>query len=235
MITVIVPAYNEEKLIRRCLESLIAQRPIPDEILVVDNVSKDRTAEIIQQVIAENPSVNIKMIHESKKGCHHAREAGWRAASGDVIVHVDADEIFPADWMQKIHKTLAKDPTVGAIGGTIRFENAPPIIWVMQALYNLLYPRMVQWNRGFPYICGGMTICRREVFEKMNGYLDKPDDQLDDFYLASQAHKLGYKTRYVPSIYAIHSLRRYEAGGMSAFLKWGVAALDVNQYEEDVR
>jgi glycosyltransferase involved in cell wall biosynthesis len=52
MITVIVPAYNEEKLIGACLESLAAQTPLPDEILIVNNASTDRTPEIAEQFIA---------------------------------------------------------------------------------------------------------------------------------------------------------------------------------------
>jgi hypothetical protein len=78
-----------------------------------------------------------------------------------------------------------------------------------------------------------MTICRREVLEKMNGYANKPADQLEDYYLSEQAHRLGFKTRYFQGIYAKHSLRRYHAGGLAAFLKWGVAGLDAAQYEPD--
>lgn len=134
MITVIVPTYNEEKLVRSCLESLIAQNPQPDEILVVDNNSEDNTIEIIQSVMTENSDVNINLIHEQKQGCIHARETAWRVAQGDVIVHVDADETFPVEWMAKIHHILAEKPEFGAFGGVIRFENAPFIIWLTQVL-----------------------------------------------------------------------------------------------------
>lgn len=235
MITVIVPAFNEEKLIRACLDSLAAQSSLPDEILVVDNASTDRTAAIVETFIAEHPALNVRLIHEEKKGCHHARETGWRAAQGDVIVHVDADETFPPDWMAKIRAALQKHPDTAAMGGTIRFQNAPFVVWLTQVLYNLLYPRIVQWTKGFPYLCGGMTICKREVFEAIDGYRNKPDDQLDDYYLSSQAHARGYKLRYEPQIYAYHSLRRYEAGGLKAWLQWGVAAMDTDLYQEDVR
>lgn len=236
MITVIVPAYNEEKLLGNCLESLAKQQPAPDEILIVDNASTDRTPEIIKQFIAKYPALKIKSIYETKKGCTAARDAGWRVATGDVIVHVDADETFPDGWMAKVHAALAANPSLGVIGGTIRFENAPLSIRMLQFLYNLLYPRLVRLSKGFPYICGGMTICRREILEKMNGYIDCPTSQLDDYYLSFHAHKLGYKLRYMPAIYALHSLRRYEAGGLSGFLQWGAAGLDTEHYYiDDIR
>src|SRR5437016_837944 len=99
MITVIVPAFNEEKLLVSCLDSLASQQPRPDEIVIVDNASTDRTPDIIKTFMAQHPELNIKSIYETKKGCPAAREAGWRVASGDIIVHVDADETFPSDWM----------------------------------------------------------------------------------------------------------------------------------------
>ena len=235
MITVLVPAFNEEKLIRDCLESLIAQQPQPDEILVVDNNSTDATADIVRKVIAENPNANINLITETKQGCVFARETGWRAAQGDVIVHVDSDETFPPGWIAKIHEILRQKPDIGAFGGVIRFPNAPFLIWLSQVIYNRFYPYALQWQRGFPYLCGGMTVIKREVLEKIDGYKNKPDNQLDDYYLASKTHELGYETYYTPNLWVWHSLRRYEQGGLKAFFQWGVAALDADLYEDAAR
>lgn len=234
-ITVLIPAFNEEKLIRRCLESILAQEPQPDEILVVDNASTDSTADIIRAVMAENPTRNVQMIYEAKKGCPAAREAGWRAAQGDIIIHVDADEIFPAGWLKQIHDVLHQQPELDAFGGTVIFENAPPSIKIFEVLYNLFYARVVQWTKGFPYLCGGMTITKRSVLEAIGGFAARPDNELEDYYFSRVAHEKGFKLRYIPSIYGIHSLRRYEEGGMKGFLQWGVSGLDANQYDPDVR
>jgi|GEM_PF-3461849 len=234
-ITVIVPAYNEEKLIVRCLESLAAQIPAPDEILVVNNASKDRTEALVQQFIAAHPDAKARMIDESKQGCSHARETGWREAIGDIIIHVDADEIMPPGWLARIRATLMLSPEIDAIGGTVRFENAPFSIRIIQMLFNLLYPRLVQVSKGFPYLCGGMTITKREVLEEMNGYVEKSDDELDDYYFSRRASQLGFTLRYIPAIYGIHSLRRYDSGGLRGFLQWGVAGLDAQQYDPNVR
>ncbi|MEP7288990.1 MAG: glycosyltransferase family 2 protein [Chloroflexota bacterium] len=235
MISIVIPAYNEEKTILPCLYSLAQQQALPDEIIVVNNASRDRTAELVQQFIANHPQLSIKLLHEAKKGVHHAREAGWRTASGDIIVQLDADEVLAPNWLAKIKQILAANPQLDVIGGAYRFENPPLIIWLTQVLYNVIYPRVMQTSSGFPYLVGGMTIAKRAVFEKMNGYLGKPDDQLEDYYFSEQSFKLGYKIRYRPDILGTHSLRRYEAGGLSGFLQWGVAAMDSALYENDVR
>ncbi len=232
-ITVLIPAFNEEKLIERCIDSVARQDPLPYEIMVVDNASTDRTAEIVQRYIDSHPKINVKMIYETKKGCPAAREAGWRASGGDVIIHIDADEIVPPGWLARVHATLVRDPELGAIGGAVRFENAPFHIWLIQVLYNTLYPRIIQWSKGFPYLTGGMTICKREILERMNGFADRPDTELEDYYFSRKAHALGYKLRYIRSIYAIHSLRRYESGGLAGFLKWGEGGFDATKYDAD--
>jgi glycosyltransferase involved in cell wall biosynthesis len=229
--SVVVPAFNEEKLIVACLTSLVSQDPPPDEIIVSDNASTDQTAALVAQFISQHPAINIHMVFETRRGCVFARDRGWRAATGNFVIHVDADETFPPGWLQKIRRALADHPEIDAIGGTVRFEDPPPVIVILQALFNLLYPRLVRLFRGFPYLCGGMTICRREILERIDGYAHMPANQLDDYYLSEQAHKLGYRLRYMPSIYAIHSLRRYHAGGLRAFLKWGAAGLDAKHYE----
>src|SRR5258708_27112141 len=102
VITVIIPTLNEEKLIGLCLQSLIEQQPAPDEILVVDNGSTDRTVAIVNDFMSAHPQTTIRLIFESKRGCPAAREAGWRAAAGDVIIHVDADETFPKGWLAQV-------------------------------------------------------------------------------------------------------------------------------------
>jgi len=235
LITVIIPAFNEETLIVKCLQSLAAQTPAPDEVLVVDNNSTDGTAARVQEFIASHAELNVRLIHEAQQGCIPAREAGWRVAQGDVIVHVDADETFPPGWMRQIRDILAKLPDLAVFGGTVRFENAPWTIFLLQVLYNWFYPYAVQIGRGAPYLCGGMTVCKREVLEKLDGYRNRPPDQLEDYYLSIQAPKAGYKTRYFRKLYAIHSLRRYEAGGLKGFLQWGVAGLDAAQYDPELR
>jgi glycosyltransferase involved in cell wall biosynthesis len=231
MITVIVPALNEENYIGPCLETLAMQDPQPDEILVVDNGSTDKTVQVVEQFFAAHPEIDGKLIFESKKGCIAARETGWRTAKGDIIIHVDADETFPSGWMQQVHDVLKKHPELAAFGGTVRFPNPPLLVRTTQFLFNRLYSRLLEYNKGFPFLCGGMTICKREVLEKINGYADIPADQLEDYYLSEQAHRLGYKTRYFPDIYAFHSLRRYEKGGIKAHLAWGVAGVDAKFYD----
>ncbi|HEX8932548.1 MAG TPA: glycosyltransferase family A protein, partial [Patescibacteria group bacterium] len=96
-ISVIIPAYNEEKYIGACIESLLKQNRLPDEIIVVNNNSTDQTAAIASQY-------PVKVINEKEQGITPARNRGLNEAQYDIIARTDADTILPPDWIEKIKK-----------------------------------------------------------------------------------------------------------------------------------
>lgn len=100
-VSVVIPAYNEEKLLGRCLESLHNQHLAPHEIIVVDNNSSDRTAEIAAQYGAI-------VVSEKRQGIAWARDAGFDRASGDIIARCDADCVAPPTWIETITRYYEK-------------------------------------------------------------------------------------------------------------------------------
>src|SRR5258708_5295077 len=108
-ISVVVCAFNEQDWIGKTLASLVQQKRLADEIIVVNNASTDDTQAIVEGFIADHLSHNIKIVQQPQKGLHHAREAGWRATQShsDIVVMTDADILFPADWLQIVEKSFA--------------------------------------------------------------------------------------------------------------------------------
>jgi glycosyltransferase involved in cell wall biosynthesis len=95
LLTIIVPAYNEGKTITTILDKLCAVQlinQINKEIVVVNDCSKDNTADVVRQFIAANPAVNIRLVeHEVNKGKGAALHTGIKYASGDYLIVQDAD------------------------------------------------------------------------------------------------------------------------------------------------
>ncbi len=91
LVSVVIPAYNEEKLIGKTLETIKQQTYKKLEIIVVDNNSTDNTAKICREY-------DVTVIKEERKGVGYARQKGCMAAKGDIIVMSDADIIAPPDW-----------------------------------------------------------------------------------------------------------------------------------------
>src|SRR3989339_1729552 len=102
-ISVIIPVYNEQKYITNCLNGLIDQDVIPDEIIVVDNNCTDKTIEIV------NEYKNIKVISEKNQGIAYARNAGFKAAKGDLLVKVDADTVLTKQYIRNLKNVFASN------------------------------------------------------------------------------------------------------------------------------
>jgi len=101
-VSIIIPAHNEEKHIEKCLESLIAQDYQDIEIVVVDNGSRDNTQKIVERYV-ERYGGKVRLLRlERNLGPGGGRNVGSSNATGEILVFVDADMVFPPDYIKKI-------------------------------------------------------------------------------------------------------------------------------------
>lgn len=108
-ISIIIPAYNAEKYIRKCILSALHQDISPDEyeIIVINDGSTDQTANIIQELAKEHP--NIKCILTENQGVSAARNLGMTIVQGEVIMFADADDYFCTDSFAKVYEAMQKN------------------------------------------------------------------------------------------------------------------------------
>lgn len=112
LISVVVPAYNEERYIGACLSALCAQEhPGFDyEVIVVDDGSSDRTGAIAA-------GFGVRIVTQPNGGVAKARQAGFLAARGEYVASTDADTVCPPDWLRRIVAHLSRGlDTVGVYG-----------------------------------------------------------------------------------------------------------------------
>ncbi|HVG55591.1 MAG TPA: glycosyltransferase [Vicinamibacterales bacterium] len=114
-LTVIVCAHNEAHFISPCLHSLLAQTRVPDEIVVVNNASTDETRAVAQQI----PYVHV--VDEPRKGLVVARETGRRAATGDILVYLDADCRAPLNWLERVERRFLRTPGLIGLSSPYRY------------------------------------------------------------------------------------------------------------------
>jgi glycosyltransferase involved in cell wall biosynthesis len=131
--SVVVPAFNEAAYLRQTLESLRAQDFAGEvEVVVVDNDSVDRTAEIAR-------SYGALTLFEPRRGVCWARQLGTARASGEIVLSTDADTVHPPDWLSRIDATFRENPQCVAVAGPCRFASGP---W---------------WARLYPLLLFGMV------------------------------------------------------------------------------
>ena len=101
LISVIIPAYNEEKNIETCLGSVAAQTWKHTEILVIDDGSTDATARIVRRAAERDGRIRLIQLPENRQ-LYHARLAGMEAAKGDYLLSVDADDQISEDYLEQL-------------------------------------------------------------------------------------------------------------------------------------
>lgn len=106
LVSIIVPAYNVEKFISKCLESLTNQSLKDIEIIIVDDGSTDRTPEIIKEFAAKDK--RIKMITQTNQKQGAARNRGLEIAAGEYISFVDSDDWVDKDYIEKLYTAITK-------------------------------------------------------------------------------------------------------------------------------
>lgn len=124
LISIIVPIYNVEKYIEKCVESLVHQNYANVEIILVDDGSPDKSGEIAEQYAATNSS--IKVIRQKNSGVSEARNAGLRVANGEYVMFVDGDDWVEPDYVSFfVQMVETHNCEIGFNVGVFRAEKQP--------------------------------------------------------------------------------------------------------------
>ena len=103
-LSIIIPAYNTEKYIEQCIDSVINIRNIENEIIVINDGSTDRTKDILKEYTENND--RIKVITQENQGASAARNTGIKASTGDYIYFLDSDDLIDTVSFEKIIRQL---------------------------------------------------------------------------------------------------------------------------------
>ncbi len=193
--SILVPAYNEEKVINQTIESLLKSDYPRLEILVIDDGSADRTSEVARERFGNHPRVRI--FRKENGGKANALNFGLTHASGEVVVALDADTLFMPNTIGLLVRHLA-DPKVGAVAGNAKVGNRINLITSWQALEYITAQNLDR--RAFALLdCitvvpGAVGAWRKEVVEKLGGFSD--ETLAEDQDLTIRVLRAGWKVGY---------------------------------------
>ncbi len=182
--SIVIPVYNEEKNLPECLESLLAQDFSGSyEIIVVDNLSTDRSAEIARKY-------GIKTLRCNRKGTFFARETGALAARGEIIAQADADTVYPKDWLTRFNRQFTEHKEAVAVGGPFLYKT-PPWWWWAERCLRYCINIIALLLLGRPFVISGANFAFRKLaFFQINGY-DTHAYGADQFDLATRLSRVG--------------------------------------------
>ena len=121
MISIIIPVYNVEKYLRRCLDSCLSQTFTNIEIIAVDDGSKDRSGLILDEYAQKK--YPIKVIHKKNEGVYKARMIGLDNITGDYFCFLDADDFLPNDCLQLLYEELVNTDADMVFGNYVEFSD----------------------------------------------------------------------------------------------------------------
>jgi glycosyltransferase involved in cell wall biosynthesis len=176
----------------RCLTAIVeqvAQTGMEAEIIVVNNASTDRTRAIAASF------AGVRVVDEPRKGLVQARQAGFVAATGDLIANLDADTRIPPGWMAQVCTSFQRDPRLVALSGPCIYDDlSAPVRVAVRLFYSLAYgcyllTRFVL-NRS-SMLQGGNYVIRRDALCAIGGYNPALEFYGEDTDVAYRLHRIG--------------------------------------------
>ena len=224
LISVLIPCFNEEKVIESSVRRILASNWAKIEILVLDDGSSDHTAEVVRKAFSDEPRVTLMSFENGGKA--RALNRGLAKAHGDVVVALDADTLFPSDTLAKLARWFG-DPRVGAVAGNALVGNRRNLITRWQALEYItaqnLERRALAALGAVTVVPGAVGAWRRAALEQLGGY---PDDTLaEDQDLTIAIQRAGWRVEFDPEARAYTEAPETVGGLLKQRFRWSFGTL----------
>jgi poly-beta-1,6-N-acetyl-D-glucosamine synthase len=194
-VTVLVPAYNEEKTIRASIASILASDYPKLEVIVINDGSTDGTEDAISDLIKEG---SIRYIRKANGGKASALNAGIEAASGEIVVFTDADSLFLPDTIKKMVRWFAA-PSIDAVcGNDAPLHPSTPVQKFLAVTTHIgtgFVRRALALMRCLPIITGNLGAVRTRVLREIKGFREIWGEDLE---ITFRLHKSGKRIVFDP-------------------------------------
>ena len=228
MVSVVIPAYNEEKFISHCLEALIRQTTKePFEVVLVDNNSTDRTVEVAQTF---NRQLKLRIVSEKQKGRGAARHKGFTEAKGEIILSSDADTIVPDNWISTLVERLKTSNSI-AVSGTCKITDCDPLTNFSLNFFQPLGMRFYRVVFGHYWLSGFSFAIYRDIYNQSGGFNPKLNGQ-EDIDLSFRVAKLG-NIKLIPDLPVIFSGRRFKKGLLMGLIPYAKTFADYYLFKKE--
>ena len=213
-ISFVIPAHNEENYVGDCLRALfqaMSDKPYPMEVVVVNNASTDRTAEVARQF------PGVRVVDEPRKGITRARQKGLESTTGELIANIDSDVRLPSDWLDVALAEFERDPSLVCLSGPFVYYDLSRLSRAMtKAFYflGILFYRLSRLliGRG-AMVQGGNFILRRSALQKIGGYDTTIEFFGEDTDIARRMSSVG-RVEFMFPLWVLSSGRRLKAHGI---------------------
>ena len=211
-LSIVIPTFNGRDVLDPCLRSVMRYRPTDSEVIVVDDGSRDGSAEWLEE---NYPDVRLVRLPENRGFCV-AVNAGIRAARAPIVETLNNDALVTAGWADRV-LDLFDDPTVGSVAPLVWMLNANGLVdsagdqyhisgWAMsRAHFMPIHPELLEVREIFG-ACASAGFFRRAALERAGAFPEQFGAYYDDVDLAFRLRWCGYRCLYAPYSQLLHRL-----------------------------
>ncbi|WP_294294085.1 glycosyltransferase, partial [uncultured Sphingomonas sp.] len=194
-VTVMIPAYNEERVIERAVRGVLASTDVAIEVIVIDDGSKDRTSAVVAEAFCDDPRVRLLTLENGGKA--RALNTALASAKGEIVIALDADTQFEPTTIARLARWF-DDPKLGAVAGNAKVGNRVNLVTKWQALEYItaqnLERRAFARLNAITVVPGAVGAWRLAAIQQVGGY---PHDTLaEDQDLTIAIQRAGWAVRY---------------------------------------
>jgi glycosyltransferase involved in cell wall biosynthesis len=183
---------------------------MPDEIIVVNNKSTDRTVSIVEKYVEQHE--NIRLLHQLKvQSMSATRDMGLTAATGDILGRIDSDAIIERNWAKNVIEFFEQNPQIGGISGPVSYYDMP-LVKQSSKIDNLARQVNRLMMKDYPFLYGSNMAVTHQAWAKIKDKVcsDGFDQFHEDIDIALHLKQEGFGIGYCPKMVAFISARRIE-------------------------
>ncbi|KPJ70839.1 hypothetical protein AMJ51_00800 [Microgenomates bacterium DG_75] len=230
-VSVLVPAYNEEKTIAKTIESLLNSEYPDFEVIVINNNSTDKTVERVREFIHQG----VWLVSEKKQGKFAALNKGIMSSQGEILVMVDADTQVLANTIAELVRPF-QDSRVGAVAGNLKVGNVFNPLTAFQAIEYIvgfhLDRRAYDVLGAVPVVPGALGAWRKKAVKKVGNY--QGDTLTEDAELTIRIQREGYKVVFSAEAIAYTEAPQTLQAFLHQRLRWTLGMLQVFFKHKDI-
>ena len=201
-VSVLIPAFNEEAVIERCITRVLSSEEVKLEVIVIDDGSKDRTAEVVERVFGGEGRVRLVRLENGGKA--RALNQGLAFAKSDLVVALDADTQFEPHTIGRLARWLVANSGLAAVAGNAKVGNRVNIVTYWQALEYVtaqnVERRALAWLGAMTVVPGAVGAWRKQAILDVGGY--PPETLAEDQDLTIAVQRAGWRVAYDQSAIA---------------------------------
>jgi cellulose synthase/poly-beta-1,6-N-acetylglucosamine synthase-like glycosyltransferase len=201
-VSVLIPAFNEERVIERSVLQVLASTNVKLEVIVIDDGSKDRTSQIVENAFRDDERVQLIKLENGGKA--RALNQGLTLAKSEIVIALDADTQFEPDTIARLARWFANDERLAAVAGNAKVGNRINLVTKWQALEYVtaqnLERRALARLGAMTVVPGAVGAWRKQAIAEVGGY--PPETLAEDQDLTIAVQRGGWRVAYDQSAIA---------------------------------